>query len=152
MKATRISPKGIALLKKFEGFKAKPYKCPAGIPTIGYGSTYYEDGTKVKLTDPPITEQRANKLLTDLLISFEKAVDSYMRDDITQNQFDALVVFAYNVGTNALKNSTLCKKVNKNPNDPTIRNEFMKWANSGGKKLVGLVKRRQEEANLYYEK
>ena len=150
MKITKISSKGIDLIKKYEGFRSKPYKCPAGIPTIGYGSTYYEDGTKIKLTDPPITEDRATKLLVALLVSFEKAVDSYMRDDINQNQFDALCVFAYNVGTNALKNSTLCKKVNRNPNDPTIKDEFLKWDKANGQKMIGLTKRRNEEATLYF--
>lgn len=150
MKITKISSKGINLIKKYEGFRSKPYKCPAGIPTIGYGSTYYEDGTKVKLTDPPITEDRATKLLVALLVSFEKAVDSYMRDDINQNQFDALCVFAYNVGTNALRNSTLCKKVNREPNDPLIRQEFLKWDKANGQKMLGLTKRRSEEADLYF--
>lgn len=150
MKITKISSKGIDLIKKYEGFRSKPYKCPAGIPTIGYGSTYYEDGTKVKLNDPQITEDRATKLLVALLVSFEKAVDSYMRDDINQNQFDALCVFAYNVGTNALKNSTLCKKVNRNPNDPTIKDEFLKWDKANGQKMLGLTRRRNEEATLYF--
>lgn len=150
MKITKISSKGLDLIKKYEGFRSKPYKCPAGIPTIGYGSTYYKDGTKVKLTDPQITEDRATKLLVALLVSFEKAVDSYMRDDINQNQFDALCVFAYNVGTNALRNSTLCKKVNKNPNDPTIRQEFMKWDKANGQKMLGLTKRRTDEYELYF--
>jgi lysozyme len=150
MKITKISNKGLELIKKYEGFRSKPYLCPAGVCTIGFGSTYYEDGTKVKLTDPPITEDRATKLLVALLVSFEKAVDSYMRDDITQHQFDALVAFAYNVGTNALKNSSLLRKVNANPNNPTIKDEFLKWVHGGGKVLPGLVKRRQDEATLYF--
>jgi lysozyme len=149
MKITKIGSKGLALIKNFEGFRASPYLCPANVPTIGYGSTYYPGGHKVKLTDPPISEHQASVLLENLLQPFEKAVDSYMRDDINQNQFDALCAFAYNVGINALKTSTLLKKVNANPNDPTIKDEFMKWVNGGGKKLPGLVKRRMAEANLY---
>ena len=109
MKITKISQKGIDLIIRYEGLKLTPYRCPANIITIGVGSTYYEDGTKVKLTDPPITKDRAISLLMALLVSFEKGVDSYTRDDINQNQFDALCVFAYNVGINALKNSTLLK-------------------------------------------
>jgi lysozyme len=85
-----------------------------------------------------------------MLDTYEKSVDSFCRDDINQNQFDALVSFAYNLGVGNLKSSTLLKKVNANPSDPTIRDEFMKWVNGGGKKLPGLVKRRQAEADLYF--
>lgn len=150
MKITKVSIKGIELIKKYEGFRSKPYLCPSLCPTVGFGSTYYEDGKKVTLKDPPITEDRATKLLVALLVSFEKAVDSYTRDDINQHQFDALVAFAYNIGTNALKNSSLLRKVNANPNNPTIKDEFLKWVNGGGKVLPGLIKRRTDEANLYF--
>ena len=149
-KITKISQKGIDLIKKYEGFSAKPYLCPAQIPTIGYGATYYEDGKKVTLQDSLITEDRSVELLKHLLVTFEKSVDSFCRDDINQNQFDALVSFAYNLGTSSLKSSTLLKKVNANPADPTIKDEFMKWVNAGGKKLPGLVKRRADEAALYF--
>lgn len=152
MKITKTSNRGKALIKKYEGFEPKPYLCPAKVPTIGYGATYYPDGRKVKLTDPAITEAYATNLLEVMLIPYEKAVDSYCRDDINQNQFDALVSFAYNLGTSALKNSTLVKKVNNNPNDPAIAKEFAKWVNAGGKKLAGLIKRRAEEAQLYFTK
>ena len=151
MKVTKISQEGVNLIKRYEGFKPKAYLCPANIPTIGYGSTYYEDGTKVKLTDSPISETRATSLLMALLVSYEKAVDSFCRDDINQSQFDSLVCFSYNVGVNALKKSTLLKKVNANPNDPTIKNEFLKWDKANGKALKGLTKRRLEEANLYFK-
>ncbi len=150
MKITKISNLGLELIKKYEGFKAKAYLCPAKVITIGYGSTYYEDGTKVKLTDPPITQERATELLEALLVSYERSVDSYCVDTINQNQFDALCSFAYNCGVGNLKSSTLLKKVNKNPNDPTIKNEFLKWNKGGGKVLNGLTKRRIEEAQLYF--
>lgn len=150
MKITRTGPKGVNLIKEFEGFRSKPYLCPANVPTVGYGSTYYPTGKKVTLNDPEISEQYAVQLLISVLDTFEKAVDSYCRDDINQDQFDALVSFAYNLGTGNLKSSTLLKKVNANPNDPTIRDEFMKWVNGGGKKLPGLVRRRQAEADLYF--
>jgi lysozyme len=149
-KITKISQKGIDLIKKYEGFSAKPYLCPAQIPTIGYGATYYENDKKVTMQDSIITEDRGVELLKHLLVTFEKAVDSFCRDDINQNQFDALVSFAYNLGTGSLKSSTLLKKVNANPADPTIKDEFMKWVNAGGKKLPGLVKRRTDEAALYF--
>jgi lysozyme len=150
MKITKISNLGLELIKKYEGFKAKAYLCPAKVITIGYGSTYYEDGTKVKLTDPPITQERATELLEALLVSYERSVDSYCVDTINQNQFDALCSFAYNCGVGNLKSSTLLKKVNKNPNDPTIKDEFIKWNKGGGKVLSGLTKRRIEEAQLYF--
>ena len=150
MKITKISNLGLELIKKYEGFKAKAYLCPAKVPTIGFGSTYYEDGTKVKLTDSPITQERATELLEALLVSYERSVDSYCVDTINQYQFDALCSFAYNCGVGNLKSSTLLKKVNKNPNDPTIKDEFLKWNKGGGKVLSGLTKRRIEEAQLYF--
>ena len=150
MKVTKISQKGLDLIKRFEGLELKPYKCPAGIPTIGYGNTYYPSGAKVKLTDPAITQIVAEALLKFLLGSYEKDVDSFCRDDINQNQFDALTSFAYNCGSRNLKSSTLLKKVNANPADPTIKAEFLKWNKGGGKVLPGLTKRRQAEADLYF--
>jgi lysozyme len=150
MKITKSSNKGLDLIKSFEGLKLKPYSCPAGIPTIGYGNTFYENGKKVTLTDPLITESRANDLLINSLAKFEQYVDSYCIDSINQHQFDALVSFCYNLGPQNLKSSTLLKKVNVNPSDPTIALEFMKWTKAGGKTLKGLVKRRQAESDLYF--
>jgi lysozyme len=150
MKITKTSSKGIDLIKRFEGLKLKPYLCPASICTIGYGNTYYPSGAKVKLTDPAITKEKAEELLKFLLTSYEKGVDSFCRDDINQNQFDALTSFAYNVGLGNLQKSTLIKKVNLNPNDPAIRLEFMKWNKGAGKVLAGLTRRRQAEADLYF--
>jgi lysozyme len=154
MKITKTSAAGINLIKKFEGFSAKPYPDPAtgGVPfTIGYGSTYYEDGRKVTMADPPITEERATRLLSQLLEHYERGVDSLCRDDISQNQFDALVCFSYNVGLGALKGSTLLKKLNANPKDPTIRDEFLRWNKAAGRVMKGLTKRRAEEADLYFK-
>jgi len=150
MKITKIGTKGLDLIKSFEGLKLKPYLCPANVPTVGYGSTFYENDKKVKLTDPSITEQRASELLLDSLKGFERYVDSYCRDDINQNQFDALVSFCYNLGPANLKSSTLLKKANVNPNDPTIEQEFLRWNKAGGRALKGLTKRRQAESDLYF--
>jgi lysozyme len=152
MKITQTAKAGIDLIKSFEGFRAAPYKCSAGVPTIGYGATFYPGGKKVTMSDASITEEQAVDLLANMLISFEKYVDSYCVDTITQNQFDALVSFAYNLGPANLKSSTLLKKVNANPNDESIRLEFMKWVKAGGKTLTGLVRRREAEANLYFKK
>jgi lysozyme len=145
-----LSQNGLALIKKFEGFRSHPYLCSAGIPTIGYGSTYYENGVRVKLSDSPISEEWAEELLKKNVVHYDVAVNSLTRDDITQNQYDALVSFAYNVGVTNFKNSTLLKRVNANPKDPNITNQFMKWIRAGGRVIKGLILRRREEAQLYF--
>lgn len=149
MKVNQIGAKGLNLIKKYEGFRAAPYKCPAGIPTIGYGATYYPDGRKVKLTDKPTTQREADTMLLNMLKHYEQGVDSFTTDKVNQNQFDALVSIAYNIGLQALKGSTLIRKVNLDPNDKTIKNEFMRWTKANGKVLDGLINRRKEEAELY---
>ena len=150
MKITKLSQKGLELIKSFEGLSLKPYVCAGGINTIGYGNTYYTNGKKVTLQDKPITKEQAEELIKHSLSTYEKAVDSFCRDDISQSQFDALVSFAYNLGTGALQKSTLIKKVNANPQDPTIKAEFLKWNKASGRVLAGLTRRRQAEANLYF--
>lgn len=147
----KTSSKGLAIIKKHEGLRLEPYLCPAGVPTIGYGNTYYEDGSKVTLTDSPISEARAEALLRSILDRYEKGINRYVQVEINQNQFDALVSFAYNVGLGALQKSTLLKRINNNPCDPDICNQFLRWVRAGGVKLKGLVKRRTEEAHLYFE-
>lgn len=146
----KTGKKGIDLIKEFEGFEAKPYLCPAKIPTIGYGATYYPGGKKVTLKDPAITEAEAVKLLENMLIPYEQAVEKNVKTALSQNQFDALVSFVYNVGEKNFKSSTLLKKVNKNPKDLTIEAEFKKWNKGGGKVLKGLVRRRNAESKLYF--
>jgi lysozyme len=150
MKITKLSQKGLELIKQFEGLSLTPYVCAGGINTIGYGNTYYTNGKKVTLKDPNITLQQAEELLKHSLSTYEKAVDSFCRDDISQSNFDALVSFAYNLGTGALQKSTLIKKVNANPKDVTIADEFLKWNKANGRVLAGLTRRRQAEANLYF--
>lgn len=149
-KVTKIGKQGIEMIKSFEGLRLKAYRCSANVATIGYGNTFYENGKRVAMTDPMITEAKAEELLAWSLTKFEQWVDSYCVDTITQNQFDALVSFCYNLGPNNLKASTLLKKVNKDPKDPTIRAEFMKWNKAGGRALKGLTRRREAEANLYF--
>jgi lysozyme len=117
--------------------------------TVGYGSTFYENGSKVQQGDK-ITLDRADKLLLEMVKRFEISVKGLVKSSINDNQLGALTSFAFNVGVGALSKSTLLKKVNANPNDPTIRNEFMRWTKAGGKVLKGLVTRREAEANLYF--
>ena len=128
-----------------EGVVLKPYLDTKGIPTIGVGNTFYEDGSKVKMTDPPITEKRAMELFRWILKQYELAVYSNTRDDINQNQFDALVSFTYNVGVTAFKNSTLLKRINANASQQSITNAFMMW--NKPKEIIG---RRKREVELYF--
>jgi lysozyme len=145
----KINNQGLNLIKKFEGFEATAYKCPAGIHTIGYGATFYADGKRVSMGDK-ISEGQASQLLLALLVDFEKRVDSITTDLVNENQFSALVSFAYNCGCENLRKSTLLKKVNANPNDPSIALEFAKWNKGGGKVLKGLTVRRKAESDLYF--
>lgn len=143
------SQKCIELIKQFEGFFSKAYLCPASVPTIGFGTIKYQTGKKVQLGETITMEQAEDELMYEL-----KKICMVFKANVNQNQFDALVSFAYNLGTGALLNSTLFKKVRANPNDPTIRDEFMKWnkARVGGKlkELKGLTRRRKAEADLYF--
>lgn len=142
--------KGIPIIRKFEGLKLQAYLCPANVPTVGYGSTFYENGSKVQLGDK-ITLDRADQLLIFMVGKFETSVKGLVKSQINDNQLGALTSFAFNVGVGALNKSTLLRKVNANPNDPTIRNEFMRWTRANGKVLKGLVTRREAEANLYFQ-
>jgi lysozyme len=146
----QVSEGCLNLIRKSEGFKASPYRCPAGIPTIGYGSTRYANGTAVKLTDPPITQEQADDIMRATLKEYEAAVTRYVTVPISQNQFDALVDFAYNAGAQNLKNSTLLKLLNKGQFE-NAASEFEKWVYGGGKKLGGLVTRRGLERELFVQ-
>jgi len=140
-----VNGKGILLITKMEGLRLKAYKDSVGVWTIGYGST----GDHVH-PGMVITQQQAEWFLKTDLTRFEIAVDNLVKSEIRQNQFDALVCFAFNLGSSTLKKSTLLKKVNANPNDPTIRDEFLKYVFANKKKLPGLIKRRNAEADLYF--
>ena len=147
----QVNKSGIQLIKTFEGCLLNAYLCPAKVFTIGYGSTRYLNGAPVKQGDK-ITQQEAELLLSDTLNEFSHQVSKVVTSNLTDNQFSALVSFAFNLGVGSLQKSTLLKKVNANPNDKTIEQEFLKWVNAGGKKLSGLVRRRQAEWNLYNTK
>lgn len=145
----KISENGLELIKQFEGFSSSPYLCPAKIPTIGYGSTYYEDGTKVTLKDKPITEERATELLEFIANkTFSKNINKVVKVPLNQNQFDALVSFAYNIGNKNFNWSTLLKKLNLSDYIGASL-EFGRWNQANGKILNGLVLRRQKEKELF---
>lgn len=147
----KTGDEGIKLIKDFEKLRLKAYLDSKGVPTIGWGNTFYENGTKVKMGDT-ISRERADSLFTIILFKFEKELNSMLKVSLNQNQFDALMVFIYNIGSGAFLNSTILKKININPNDPSISIEFMRWNKSSGKTLEGLTRRRQQEASLYFKK
>ena len=148
----KLNSDGYNIIKSFEGLSLKPYLCSANVPTIGYGSTYYENGIRVQMSDAPITKQRAEQLLQHTADRFALKVANLIKKPITQNQFNALVSFAFNVGSGALASSTLLKLVNINPNDAMIAKEFLKWNKGGGRVIDGLTKRRIKENALYFTK
>jgi lysozyme len=157
MSQLKVSPAGIKMIQHFEGCILHPYKCPAGVPTIGFGNTFYPNGKKVTMKDSPITLEKANELFLFVLSFFEKDVNSLLKTSVKPCQFDALVSFAYNVGSDidaddipeGLGDSTLLKKVNLNPNDASIEKEFHKWNKCNGKVNDALVKRRAIEGRYY---
>lgn len=137
------------LCKEFEGFRAKPYLCPAGVPTIGYGSTRYLDGRKVTLDDPPITRMVADMLLReqlarDYLPGVLRACPSLIAHPQALN---AIVDFAYNLGVGRLQTSTLRRRINHGDWDGA-KEQLMRWVRGGGRILPGLVRRRKAEAAL----
>ena len=146
----RINKKGLDLIKKYEGFRSKPYLCPANVATIGYGATYYPYGEDVTLSDSPITKEEGEKLLKVMMDKYEEGVERYVTSDINDNQFSALVSFAYNCGLGSLKKSTLLRRVNSNPNNPDISKQFARWKHANGVVLKGLERRRKEESELYF--
>lgn len=136
------------IAKPFEGFRSKPYRCPAGIPTIGYGSTRYEDSRKVKMTDPPIAQPRASELLQyEMRRSMAAAFRYCPILAANDNRLAAITDFVYNLGPGRLQTSTLRRRINQQ-NWPEVRRQLMKWVRGGGRVLPGLVARRKVEASL----
>lgn len=138
-----------SLCRQFEGFRSKPYLCPAGIPTIGYGSTYYSNGQKVTLNDHPMSQEDANALLmAELQHTYLPGVLRNCPILATdERKCNAVVDFCYNLGTGRLQTSTLKRKINAQDWDGA-KEELMKWSKGGGKVLPGLLKRRKAECNL----
>lgn len=137
-----------ALCRRFEGFFSAPYLCPAGVPTIGYGATYYEDGRKVTLRDPSITRDRAEELLQhQIRRRYLPAVMRLCPGADSDARVAALIDFAFNLGEGNLAASTLRRKVNAGDWDE-VAYQFMRWNRAGGVVLAGLTKRRAAEASL----
>ena len=139
------SDKLIEAIKQFEGFRSQAYRCPAGVLTIGYGHT---KGVKIGMR---ITERDAEKLLREDLKEFENYVRK-LNVAQTQGQFDALVDFCFNLGTKALEGSTLLKLIKQRADEIRIRFQLTRWVYSGKKILPGLIKRREWEADRFFDK
>ncbi|TCB50944.1 lysozyme [Acinetobacter sp. ANC 4779] len=142
-----ISPSGIDLICNFEGLRLEAYDDGVGIWTIGFGTTKYPDGVRVKKGDSCTLEQAKACMQSDLK-AFEQTVNEAVRVPLTQNQFDALVSLTYNIGTTAFKNSTLVKRLNEE-NYKGAADQFEVWVNASGKRMQGLVNRRAVEKALF---
>ena len=140
-----------ALCRRFEGFYAAPYLCPAGVPTIGYGATHYLDGRTVKMTDPPISRDAADRLLVRMIERTYLPAVLRLCPVLVHESADRLasiIDFTFNLGAGQLGASTLRRKINAGDWD-AVPVELRKWVRGGGKVLRGLVLRREEECKSF---
>lgn len=153
-KTMQLSFKGLELIKSFEGFRSKPYLDTVGVPTIGYGNTYYANGRKVSLQDKPLSQQEASDLKQVIINQdFVPTINQLLKEEIsqgliTQNMFDALVSLAYNIGLGNLKKSSVIRLL-KQGNKQGSADAFLLWDKAGGKTLSGLTQRRKKERLLF---
>jgi lysozyme len=138
---------GVDLIKEFEGLRLRAYRCPAGVLTIGYGTTVYPTGRKVQMGEQ-ITAEQAEEYLRSDLRAFEREVERMVLVPLNSNQFAALVSFAYNLGAEALRKSTLLRLLNAH-NYAGVAEQFARWTYAAGKQLPGLVRRRAAERALF---
>jgi lysozyme len=141
----RISERGLALIRRFEGLRLGAYRCQAGVWTVGYGHT----GAEV-VAGLAVTRERAEELLREDCARFERAVEQLVTCHLTQSRFDALVSFAFNVGERGFGRSGLLRRINADPADAAVRREFLKWNKAGGVVSPSLSRRRTAEAELYF--
>lgn len=141
-----LDNEGIEELILSEGIRLKPYYDTVGVPTIAVGNTYYENGTKVKITDPAISRDRAMQLFKNTLASFESWVFECLEVPQTANQFNALVSLCYNIGKSAFAKSTLLKRINEGASDAAIKESFLMW-----NKPPEIRGRRNREVNRYFK-
>lgn len=138
----------MALCRRFEGFYSHPYLCPAGVPTIGYGATYYADGRRVKLTDPPISREAAERLLyLQVSKTYLPAVLRLCPGIDTPERLAAIIDFTFNLGEGNLQASTLRKRINAGAWDD-VPAQLQRWVYANGQRLRGLVSRRKAESDL----
>ena len=143
-----VHPRGIELIKFYEGRSLRAYLCPAGVWTIGYGATYGPDGRRVTRDTAPIDEAGATQLLERDLTRFARAVDRLVVVPISGEGRGALTSFAFNLGAGALSSSTLLRRVNALEWDDVPR-QLGRWTLAGGRRLAGLIRRRAAEADLF---
>lgn len=142
MEPKKVSNEGLAMIRSFEGCVLKAYKCPAGVWTIGYGHT---KGVK---PDMKITKEKAEELLMQDVASIEELLNKTF-PNLTQQQFDALASFIFNLGWTNFKSSTLYKRIAEKASDKQVCMQLLRWYNANKKPLVGLMKRRVAEANMW---
>jgi len=147
-----LNKEGIDLITSFEKFESKPYQQKGDVPTIGYGNTWYENGTKVKLTDPAITKERATELFKNVVAIFVTQVKSVVKRELNDNQFSALVSYCYNRGFGKFKTSDVLNLVNVNPDDPKIQLAFKDVSMTKPQFQKGILRRRTAESALYFKK
>ena len=138
----KTAQKGLELIKHFEGCELTAYKCPAGVWTVGYG---HIKGVSEGMT---ITQEQAEQMLLDELVEYENYINELVLVDLSQNQFDALVSWVYNLGPSNLRSSTLLKVLNSGDYNG-VPAQIMRWNKAGGKVLEGLTRRREAEARLF---
>jgi lysozyme len=147
----QVSTNGALITEQFEGFVPHPYQKKGDVPTIGYGTTFYPDGTKVTLNDPSITKDQAVVYLLNFMNHIAiPVISQYVAVPLNQNQVDALSDFIYNCGAVAFETSHLHSAINGNAGQAVITAEFMKWIYVDHVKSDWQVKRRTAEANLYF--
>lgn len=148
----QLSEKGIEMIKKFEGFSSKPYWDVAGVPTIGYGTTYYPNGHKVTMSDTPLTEQEAHdiklKITNRDFVPKVRELIAASPVPITQEMFDALVSLAYNIGVSAFARSSVLRHL-KNGDKQAAADAILMWNKADGREIAGLTRRRKSERELF---
>lgn len=148
MKTSQI---GIDLIKELEGFRSKMYRDVAELPTIGYGTLIDEPSESYLMTSEITPEQAETLLRQEIDTRIDPRLGLLIKRPISQNQWDSLCSFCYNTGTTALQRSTLLAKINNNPNDTSIRHEFLRWSYADHQQINGLLRRRSKEVELYFK-
>lgn len=144
----KTNERGLNIITSFEGWSSTPYLCPAGVPTIGYGSIWRRDGACVTMEHPEISNDEGEFLLRRELRHVEAAIGKLVKTELTENMFSALASFTYNLGSGNLQASTLRMKLKRGDYEGAA-DEFPKWRRAGGKILPGLVRRRAAERALF---
>jgi lysozyme len=141
----------IELLKSFEGLKLEPYLDSAGIPTIGWGTIMYPNGVSVTMDDPTITEDQAQQYFEFEVGKKTASIEQMVTVDVNDNEYGALVSFAYNLGLGSLHGSTLLKLLNSGQDRNVVADQFLRWNKAGGVEVAGLTRRRQAERALFLQ-